>query len=94
MAHTKANTLHWHCPCELQQVGPHIGLYCKPHRHWLKWLTREETKAAVDLGTRLATKPNRDPLSLKDNHTIDKRRRRNKRWQKYKANKGTRQTVG
>ena len=88
MAQTKPN-LHNHCPCEMQIQGPHIGLYCKPHKHWLKWLTKEEIKTCVELGIKLTNIPTRDHLSLKDNHTLDKRIKKQKRWQKYKANKGS-----
>lgn len=88
MANTKSQQ-HTHCPCEIKLSGPHIGLYCKPHKHWLKWLTQEETKIAIELGTKIATTPNRDKLTLRDNHTIDKRIKRIKRWNKYKkANRG------
>jgi hypothetical protein len=87
MANTKLT--HDHCECELQIHGPHIGLYCKPHNHWLKWLTKEELKIAVDSGVKLKTIPARDKLALKDNHTIDKRLKRQKRWHKYKANTGS-----
>jgi hypothetical protein len=86
MAH---HTTHDRCPCELREQGPHIGLYCRPHKHWLKWLTKEEIVIAINLGIKLATTNNRDKLSLKDNHTINKRIKRDKRWQKYKANKGS-----
>jgi hypothetical protein len=79
-----ANTTHTHCPCELRISGPHIGLYCKPHKHWLKWLTKEEVKASIDLGIKLAKTPNRDKLTLKDNHTINNRLKRTKRWKQYK----------
>lgn len=75
---------HEHCTCEIQLSGPHIGLYCKPHKHWLKWLTKEETKIAINLGIKLATTPTRDKLTLKDNHTLDKRIKRDKRWLKHK----------
>lgn len=81
--------LHDRCPCELKIEGPHIGLYCKPHKHWLKWLTKEEVKISIDLGIKLATTPTRDKLALKDNHTLDKRIKRQKRWRKYKTNKGS-----
>lgn len=86
MANTKN---HNHCPCELQEHGPHIGLYCKPHKHWLKWLTKEEVKTAIELGIKLSTTPTRDKLTLQDNHTLNKRLKRDKRWHKYKkANRG------
>ena len=82
-------TTHDRCACELQQHGPHVGLYCKPHRHWLKWLTKEEIKTAIELGIKLATTPTRDLLTLKDNHTLNKRIKRDQRWLKYKkANRG------
>jgi len=81
--------LHDRCPCELQKQGPHIGLYCKPHKHWIKWLTNEEIVVCINSGLKLATTPNRDKLSLKDNHTLNKRIKRDKRWLKYKkANRG------
>jgi hypothetical protein len=85
--------IHDSCSCEIQVNGPHIGLYCKPHKHWLKWLTKEELKICIDSGIKLATTPTRDKLALKDNHTIKKRIKkrikRNKRWLKYKkANRG------
>jgi hypothetical protein len=93
MANTHTNkpihTIHFRCPCELKQVGPHVGLYCKTHKEWIKWLDRDEIKAAIDLGVKLATTPNRDKLTLKDNHTLNKRIKKQKRWHKYKANKGT-----
>ena len=79
-----SNTTHTHCPCELQVSGPHVGLYCRPHQHWLKWLTKEEVKISIDLGIKLAKTPNRDLLTLKDNHTLANRIRRDKRWLKYK----------
>ena len=81
--------LHDHCPCELQISGPHIGLYCKPHKHWLKWLTKEELKICIDSGIKLAQVPTRDKLTLKDNHTLDKRIKKQKRWHKFKTNKGS-----
>lgn len=87
--HRLKPNLHDRCPCELRLSGPHIGLYCKPHQHWLKWLTPEETKTAIELGTKLATIPNRDKLTLKDNRTVKQRIRRQKRWLKYKSNKGS-----
>lgn len=92
MANKIESNLHYHCPCELRKSGPHVGLYCKPHKHWLKWLTKEEVKVAVDLGTKLATKKTLAPadrLTIKDDKTIRNRIKRDKRWQKYKANKGT-----
>jgi hypothetical protein len=87
MANTKLT--HEHCACEIQVNGPHIGLYCRPHKHWLKWLTKEEVKISIDLGIKLAVTPTRDLLTLKDNHTISKRINRDQRWLKYKkANRG------
>jgi hypothetical protein len=91
MANTKN---HNHCPCELQKHGPHIGLYCKPHKHWLKWLTKEETIIAINLGIKLANKTKKrkttvDRLTIKDDKTIKNRLKRDKRWQQYKTNKGT-----
>lgn len=92
MANTKQT--HEHCPCELQKNGPHVGLYCKPHKHWLKWLTKEEVKTAIDLGTKLATNKTKskapiDRLTIKDDKTIKNRLKRDKRWQQYKTNKGS-----
>jgi hypothetical protein len=81
--------LHDRCACEIKEVGPHIGLYCKPHRHWLKWLTKDEIVVAINLGIKVANPKPRDKLSLKDNHTLDKRLKRDKRWRKYKTNKGS-----
>lgn len=83
------SNLHDGCACELQEHGPHIGLYCKPHKHWLKWLTKEEIVVCIQAGLKLAQTPPRDLLSLKDNHTLEKRIKRDKRWLTYKkANRG------
>lgn len=29
---------HTQCECMIRQRGPHHGLYCIPHNHWIKWL--------------------------------------------------------
>ena len=83
------HSVHDRCSCELRKVGPHVGLYCKPHKHWFKWLTNEEIVVCVNSGLKLATTPNRDKLSLKDNHTINNRIKRQKRWKQHKANTGS-----
>lgn len=88
MAHLKPR-LHDRCPCEIRLSGPHTGLYCSPHKHWLKWLTREETQIAIELGTKIVREPHRDLLQLQDRRQQQKRLRRQKRWLKYKANKGS-----
>jgi len=33
---------HSQCECWIQQRGPHWGLFCQQHNHWLKWLSAPE----------------------------------------------------
>ena len=41
---------HKNCPVEVIRTNPwHLGLYCKPHGKWLKWLNNEESDKLIYL---------------------------------------------
>lgn len=33
---------HEHCLPELRPQGPHVGLYCRQHGTWIKWVNPED----------------------------------------------------
>jgi len=56
-----ANTeTHLNCPTELKITGTHLGLYCRTHGTWIKWLNKQErTVALTQLAIPLA-QPNKN----------------------------------
>ena len=34
---------HLLCAKRLEQVGPHLGLYCREHGAWLRWISQKDS---------------------------------------------------
>jgi hypothetical protein len=45
----KINQTHLHCPMELRQRGPHVGLYCSCHGTWIRWISQTEAAKIQDI---------------------------------------------
>lgn len=51
-AHQKQQKRHQNCEMELRLMGPHTGLYCRPHNKWMKWVSAKEAKIIANLGVK------------------------------------------
>ena len=45
---TRVSETHMHCPMEVRQKGPHIGLYCACHGAWIKWISQKQADHIKD----------------------------------------------
>lgn len=41
--------LHSRCDPDLRQVGPHMGLFCRQHGTWIKWVTKSDAQKIQEI---------------------------------------------
>jgi len=57
---------HSQCDCHILQRGPHWGLFCRPHNHWIKWLSDREQAILRDLDMPWISDPKQNGTTLQN----------------------------